>query len=262
MQGIYLFHHMKRSGGHAVIHWLMRSIPQAVFVNNDIPIQPVLAGRHCLPDGHMPYEAWVRKRKRNPAYVNAFADASTVLVSLEDHELRVRPFFHPATETIVIIRHPRNLFASRIKKSTRTSLLAYDINRPEILGRALRVWKEHAYATLKIVDVGAPLRAIFYDAWLIGADYRATLARNLVFVECHDLSGPPATEGGGSSFGHELFDHEALLRRADFLGESERTALERIMADPEIADLAARIEERIVELSGPRPVSAVLANRA
>ena len=76
------------------------------------------------------------------------ADAPTVLVSLEDHELGVRPFSHPAIETIVIVRRPQNLFASRIKKSSDTHLLSYSLDNPELLGRSVRLWKEHARAAL------------------------------------------------------------------------------------------------------------------
>jgi hypothetical protein len=252
MQALYLIHHMKRSGGHAVIHWLTKNSPRAVFVNNAIPLQAILDGRRTIPDGRMPYEDWVRKKERKPYYADVLADASTVLVSLEDHELRVRPFSHPAIETIVIIRRPHSLFASRIRKASDTKLLAYDIDNPELLGRGVRIWKEHARAALGLVDAGASLQTIFYDAWLTGAHYRATLARDLEFGECSDPSGELTTEGGGSSFGQEQFDQTALLRRADLLSESERSVLERIMSDPEMTDLAHRIEARIAELTESR----------
>lgn len=251
-QRLCLIHHMKRSGGHAVIHWLTKNFSRAVFVNNEIPLQPILDGRRSIPDGRMPYEDWVRKKERNPDYAEVLSAAWTVLVSLEDHELRVRPFSHPAIETIVVIRRPQNLFASRIKKSSGTRLLAYDIDNPELLGRAVRIWKEHARAALGLVDAGTSLQTIFYDAWLTGAHYRATLARNFEFGELSDPSGEPTTEGGGSSFGQAHFDQAALLRRPELLDESQRNVLERIMSDPEMTHLDDRIEERIAKISEPR----------
>jgi hypothetical protein len=248
---VYLIHHMKRSGGHAVIYWLAKNFPRAVFVNNENPVQPILEGRRSLPDGRLPYEDWVRKKERSPDYANV-ADASTVLVSLEDHELRVRPFSHPAIETIVIVRRPQNLFASRIRKSSHTHLLAYSLDNPELIGRAVRIFKEHARAALGLAEAATPLQSIFYDAWLISAHYRATLAQQFGLDEWSDPSAELTTEGGGSSFGETHVDRAALVRRAELLGEVESTVLERIMSDEEMIDLSCRIEERIAEISAPR----------
>ena len=248
---VYLIHHMKRSGGHAVIYWLAKNFPRAVFVNNENPVQPILEGRRSLPDGRLPYEDWVRKKERSPDYANV-ADASTVLVSLEDHELRVRPFSHPAIETIVIVRRPQNLFASRIRKSSHTHLLAYSLDKPELIGRAVRIFKEHARAALGLAEAATPLQSIFYDAWLISAHYRATLAQQFGLDEWSDPSAELTTEGGGSSFGETHVDRAALVRRAELLGEVESTVLERIMSDEEMIDLSCRIEERIAEISAPR----------
>ena len=252
MQSVYLIHHMKRSGGHAVIHWLAKNFPRVAFFNNVIQVQPILEGRRSVPDGRMPYEDWARRTARSPRYATELAEASTVLVSLEDHELRVRPFFHSAIESIVIVRHPRNLFASRIKKSSSTRLLAYKVDNPELLGRAVHIWKEHARAALGLVDAGVSLRPIFYDAWLTGATYRAALARKFEFAESSGPSLEVTTEGSGSSFGQAHFDQAALLRRADLLSEAERSVLDRIMSDPEMTDLSGRMEERIAEISEPR----------
>ena len=267
MQRVCLIHHMKRSGGHAVIYWLVKNLPRTVFVNNDIQIQPILEGRRAIPSGRMPYEDWVRTKQQKAEFTHALPDASTVLVSLEEHELRVRPFSYPAIETIVIVRRPRNLFASRIRKAATTPLLAYALDKPELLARAVRIWKEHARAALGLVDVGMSLQTIVYDAWLTSAHYRATLARALGFVEFSEPSGELTKEGQGSSFGAEQVDQAALLRRSDLLGESERAVLDRIMSDPEMADLDARIEERIAQIpvappdAGPTALQSSPSNR-
>ena len=144
MQRVYLLHHMKRSGGHAVIYWLAKNFPKAVFVNNEIPVQPILEGRRSVPDGKMRYEDWVRKKARKPEYANVLADASTVLVSLEDHELCVRPFSHPAIESIVIVRRPQicSRAASR-NRATRTCCHTVSTTRnfsavPCASGRSMR----------------------------------------------------------------------------------------------------------------------------
>ena len=252
MQRLYLIHHMKRSGGHAVIHWLTKNLPGTVFVNNEIQAQPILQGRSALPDGRLPYKDWVRRKERKFEYADLLANAASVLVSLEDHELRVRPFFHTAIQTIVIVRSPQNLFASRIKKSSNTSLLAYAIDNPELLGRAVRIWKEHARAALGLVDAGMPVKPIFYDAWLTTDHYRSALALSLEFSAFSEPSGELTTEGGGSSFGSERLDQAALLRRVDLLSEPEKQILEQIMSDPEMIDLDTLMKARIAEISRAR----------
>src|SRR3990170_5244883 len=105
---IFLIHHMKRSGGHAVINWLVENAPGAVFVNNEIPIQPILLEQRSVPDGSMPYDVWLRAKRLRLA--GKIAEASTLFVSLEDHELTVRPFSHPDTKLVIVLRHPESLF--------------------------------------------------------------------------------------------------------------------------------------------------------
>ncbi len=248
MTRVFLVHHMKRSGGHAVIRWLMSHLPNAAFVNDAIPIEKVITGRRSIPDGFTPYADWLR-RVRPADLADALTVADSVMVSLEDHELQVRPFHHAAAESVIILRHPRNLFASRIKRAQRTGLSAYRLANPQTLARAVRIWKEHARAALTSSREGGPQKTVFYDAWLIGEDYRARLASDFGFAAPRDLSMRVELAGGGSSFGDTEVRPGDLLRRADFLSGGDADLLAWIMSDAELADLADQVSTEVTQLT-------------
>ena len=225
MQRVFVIHHMKRSGGHAVINWLVENTPRAKFINNEIPIQPILAGYQSVPDDPLPYANWITRKRRSSELTDEIEEASTIFVSLEDHELRVRPFDLPTAKIILILRRPENLFASRIRKASYTRLLAYNLDDRELLARAVRVWKEHARVALSSVDRGEPLAVIFYDAWLTSSGYRGRLARHFGLVVLRNPSERVAAEGGGSSFGQVDVNPVDLVRRAGFLNAVEKEVL-------------------------------------
>src|SRR5689334_2226338 len=141
MQRVFVVHHMKRSGGHAVINWLVENTSSAIFFNNEIPIQRILAGHQFMLNDPVPFPTWIAKKQRTLELADAI-EALTIFVSPEDHQLPVMPFDHPTAETILILRHPDNLFASRIRKASSTHLLAYNLNDQALRSRAVRVWKE------------------------------------------------------------------------------------------------------------------------
>jgi hypothetical protein len=247
VRGIFLVHHMKRSGGHAVVNWLMDHDPRAAFVNNDIPLQPILEGRRTVPDGTVPYSDWLARKLRRPEHAG-LANADTVLVSLEDHELHVKPFAHPSARVVVILRAPESLFASRIRKASHSPLWAYDYRRSDLLTRGVTVWQEHARAALGTARGNGPVMAVFYDAWLTSPAYRATLARDFGVGAQRDPSGVPATEGQGSSFGEADFTRTGLLNRADLLNGAERQVLASVMTYPGMTELARLVQDRVSAL--------------
>jgi hypothetical protein len=238
MPRVFLIHHMKRSGGHAVINWLQECEKGSVFFNNDIPVQPILTGRKSLPDGSLSLEDW--SRGKPPGAARAVERCSTLFVSLEDHGLDVRPFRHPEMTLVVILREPESLFASRIRRASSSSLKAYDYDDPEMLDRTVRLWKEHARMALGLAR--PPLRhvGLLYDAWLTGQRYREAVAGELGLSAPLPPSGKMTSEGGGSSFAENTVDPLSLRRRADLLNDVESDTLRGIMADPEMRELADR----------------------
>ncbi len=249
MQGVFFLHHMKRSGGHAIINWLLDNFPGAGFVNNDLPIQPILSARRSLPTSLPLFADWLEWKRQRDQLAGNTIDPSPLLVSLEDHQLWVRPFTHPEARRIVIVRDPRNLFASRIRRASDSNLLAFRRDHPQMRARAIRIWQEHARAALSGVDRGQPVTAIYYDAWLIGDGYRMSVAAQLGIADPLPPSGRVASEGRGSSFGQMQINPAHLLNRANFLNDAEKAALVGIMAEPETAELADQIASEIARLS-------------
>ena len=253
MQGVFIVHHMKRSGGHAVINWLLDNAPGAAFVNDDIPIQLDVRGNVSVPDVLPSRADWLVRKLQHGQLTADARQAPAFLVSLEDHELGVRPFRHDDARHIVVVRHPSSLFASRIRKAPNTRLLAYDYANPQLRARAVRVWQDHARCALSGAYQEQPLTAIFYDAWLTGEGYRARLAQQLDFAVPRPPSGRMAREGRGSSFGQAEVNPGDLLRRADFLTEDEKAILAVIMSDPVTAGLADQIAEEVARLNAIGP---------
>lgn len=247
MPGVFVIHHMKRSGGHAVIEWIVDNMSGAAFVNNAVPVQPILAGRRPVPQHAPPFAEWLAERRRRGILPDTGAEPAALVVSLEDQELRVQPFEHAGARRLVLVRHPRNLFASRIRRAAATPLLAYRLDDRGVRERTIRVWKEHARAALAPAG-GEPL-AIFYDAWLTGREYRAKLAQEMGLATCRDPSQRVPSEGSGSSFGGGEVNAVDLQRRADLLSEAEKPILAAIMADREMSELAAQIAAEVTRLA-------------
>jgi hypothetical protein len=244
MPNIYLIHHMKRSGGHAIINWLMTGSPQPAFVNNAIPIQPILERRAPVPDRSASFANWAR---RQPDLPRSLDSTTEIFVSLEDHELHVSPFHLSGIQRVVIVRHPRNLFASRIRKASRSRFSAYRLDDPFFVERAKRIWKAHAREASNVVSSA---HAILYEAWLTSPSYRATLAEQFGFAGPPDLSDQIAEEGMGSSFEDKSVQVDDLLRRDAFLSGAELQVLASILADPEIAELGLHLSRQIDALGG------------
>ena len=116
-------------------------------------------GSASLPDKPPSFEDWTRRKP--PDAARAIARAGTLFVSVEDFGLDVSPFEHPAIVLIIILRDPENLFASRIRKASSTSLKAYDYHDPAILGRAVLLWKEHARVVLGLAHCPLPHIGVF-----------------------------------------------------------------------------------------------------
>jgi hypothetical protein len=247
MRRTFLIQHMKRSGGHAVINWMQESEKGSVFINNDIPIQPILTREASLPDGSLSLEDW--SRRKLPVAARAIARASTLFVSLEDHGLDVSPFQCPDATLVIILREPESLFASRIRKASATPLKAYDYAEPEILGRAVRLWKEHARVVLGLARSPLPHIGVIYDAWLVGERYRETLAREIGLSAPQRPSGRMTSQGGGSSFAERTVDPSSLRSRSHLLDDMESAVLRKIMADPEMRELADRTASAVKALA-------------
>lgn len=264
MKKIIVVHGMKRSGNHAIIHWLLAH-GRFIFINNILPINPVLSGKELIPSQAEFNYQWLRKRlplhKRFPVSLDFGSKRllwkPSMMVSLEDHDLKTTPDLIAAcrVENILIIRDPQNMFASRIRKaSTRTSHPAYPARAGADLDRVIRLWKVHAREFLSTTSHLENKTCIYFDLWFSSREYRMSICQALGFNFTDKGYSKVATEGGGSSFdrtnpesGNQRPD---VLNRQSYLQEHEQELLENIFADKELSDLARKIREAYITHQG------------
>lgn len=237
---VYVLHGMKRSGNHALVNWLLPQL-RCVFVNNAIPLGPILRGKPFPRP--LPFAAWWRKQQRGPLDA-----AQTLLVTLEDHALQALPFLPQGIELrrLLVVRRPEQLFSSRIRKAARVDMPAYPTGNDAVMQRAVAVWKQHARCYLGQELAHYPGRvAVSFDAWFADRAYRAAISAALG-VEFDDSGfGRVGAEGGGSSFDGTAFDGRGHLmdvgNRVARLQPRERSVLDAVLADEEMQRLAGQV---------------------
>ncbi len=269
MEKLFIVHGLKRSGNHAIINWI-KAQERFYFFNNIIPIVPILAGRKTLPRP-ADFMSWLPKKylaKRVPYgkslmktvfrrhipferfLMKLALDNRSLIVSLEDHELDVRPFLAASLPcpvyNILILRHPLNMFSSRIRKASLKK-------RPEIypgedgpfMQRVVQLWKNHAREFLGMTDNLENKVCILFDAWFSDVTYRQSLSRQLGLEFTDRAFSHVADTGLGSSFDGTSFSGNNqkmdVLNRKNYLSPTEQQLIERIFRDPELQDLAERI---------------------
>ncbi len=259
MERVILVHGMKRSGNHGIIHWL-EAHDQFVFFNNVIPISPILTGERLLPPPEA-FRAWLQEQPLTRAEGNYAAEVGeilslykegsdheerSVIASLEDHDLRVRPFHSPPREAtnVLILRDPYNMLASRIRKASSADDPAYPTRPGPGMDRIVALWKAHAREFLGLTDHLENRICIYFNSWYSNLDYRRHISRQFGFRFTDNGFKKVSRIGGGSSFsGTEATDNQDLdvLNRHRYLTGSERELLEGAMADEELQELAHRV---------------------
>jgi hypothetical protein len=254
MKRILVVHGMKRSGNHALISWLLPQ-DRFVFRNNIIPIARILRGEAALPPPE-DLDAWL-DRELPPRGLRAAGflkrivfSRHALLVSLEDHHPATRVFREdpPHLTNVLVLRDPKNLFASRIRKGERGDHPAYPSELGAEMSRATETWKTHAKEFLGATSHLANKVSVFFGDWFADESYRRELSRRLGlgFTDEGFLSVSEA--GGGSSFDGTRFDGRGgsmnVLARQEELSAPERRLLDGVLADPELAELGSQAAAR------------------
>lgn len=259
MNGTYCFYHMRRSGGHAVIKWLLSGAGSCVWINDVIKAHRYLSGRTSPGENVLPYASWIRREieshSKHPKIANAIASAKTILTSLEDWNIEIVPFKKADLRKILLVRHPENVFASRIirweqaRNDDSDYLKVYDLDDPKIRHRAIELWKAHARLALGLIENRDNVDIILYDAWIGSARYRKELARRFELSGPLELPEQIELAPGDSSFPGNDFSHSALMNRKASLSDAQRLVLLELMRDPEMQELKAHFEKRQHELT-------------
>ena len=171
------------------------------------------------------------------------------MVSLEDHPLSVSAFKHPErikTVNVLVLRDPRNLFASRIRMASRLDVPCFRTDRTS-MQRFVDLWKAQAREFLGITSVLRNRVCIYYNTWFSSRAYRSEISNRLHLTFTDNGFNEVSDEGGGSSFDGMAFDGKGsqmnVLSRYAELTPDEVRILDRVLEDEEIVRLARLIED-------------------
>ncbi len=244
MKKVFIVHGMKRSGNHGIINWLIAH-DRFLFYNDIIQIAPILTGEKTIP-APVDFNQWF-KRKRLPSLLKLsffmkkfILRKYSLIASLEDHSLSVRPFYNVPCEltNILILRDPCNLFSSRIRKAGQIKHPAYSLDKDRLKDKDLELWKSHANEFAGVTNHLENKVCICFDAWFSNQDYRKQISQKLNLEFTDAGFSKISNKGGGSSFDKTSFDGNNqmmnVLNRKANLMESEQQLLEEILADNDL----------------------------
>lgn len=243
MKRLLLLNGLKRSGNHVFIEWV-RANSNILFFNNAVWIERVLRGAP-LPEP-IRFDDWLDKQSPIPFLARVRAINKDVLVSFEDMEPEWRLFSAMPQRilSILIVRDPYNLFASRIR-AAKLNLLAFSIPPSPVFNRMIDLWKAYARQFLAQTDDG-PDVPVYYNRLIASAAYRSKIADRLGIRNSDAGLDVVPDHAGGSSFDGVAFSARGrqmdVLNRVDWLTPEERGYLAIVERDDEVRALHARIE--------------------
>jgi hypothetical protein len=208
------FYAMRRSGHHAIMHWIFAQIKEPIYFHNDIIC-------HKPPNMYVDRGRIVGKGSPFPTNLPYFAfnceDSS--LARIKEHKKDSKSLMRLKSpkklNKILILRDPFNLFASRIRLFDRNNtirkeegkgLFSIKRNSDQISeigwadSRMAERWKEHAREFLGEASLLEGSISISYNEWFSSEDYRKQISKKLGldFSDKGILKVP--SNGLGSSF--------------------------------------------------------------
>ncbi|MEM0979381.1 MAG: hypothetical protein AAGH78_03810 [Cyanobacteria bacterium P01_H01_bin.58] len=203
---------LRRSGNHAVLHWIRAQEPNAKFLNNvSVETSPFRHYHLHFPHKGFHDEAW-----------GTFTPKDCFIYSYEDHSLaeivnskteKRHDLYIGKTQNrydVLVLRDPFNLLASRLRKGY------LDVKTEGIT--LVEMWIEHAkeyvgetsYLTNKEVTIN-------YNQWFLDKDYRQEIAAALDIKFSDSGLDYVSSYGGGSSF-----DEQGLSGNAQTMNVTNR----------------------------------------
>jgi hypothetical protein len=208
-QGPEVLHvyHLRRSGGHGVIDWLMgHHQAEKIHYNQCKP--------HNKSPGIFVMKDMIARRPGIPQQ-RAFE-----LASFEDIPLmQLRPMHRRVAATILLLRDPFNLFASRLQRA-RAQLVKPADASAELLRINTERWKSYAVEYMSRTILPEAIRVNFND-WYRDQEYRKRISGALgwSFTDEGFASRSSWNFSGGSSFGEKDPSRLDLLNRWQFFKE-------------------------------------------
>ena len=231
---------MRRSGHHAVIHWLLRQARGPALFLNDVSLDPGGELRGNRFSRYLNLSAEAAERDRAGDWVNK----ELLVWNLEDRGVAELVDFcrrcpgrgaSGRVRHLIVVRDPWNWLASRFRAEP---------DDPLDRGAALPRWREQARECLGRTALLPGRLAVSFNRWVADEAYRRQLAAELG-LPGDDAGFREVEWPGGSSFGSEgvRADNSVVLSRwREMAGEAAfRTAF-----DPETVELGEA-------LFGPAP---------
>ncbi|MEX2574938.1 MAG: hypothetical protein WD317_11600 [Balneolaceae bacterium] len=245
---------MSRSGNHAVINWIINQLPgRYCFLNCAEPKHNPFATARPLSEGGKTYKTNIRSFDLKDEQQGKFSEKDYLLYSYEDSFLG--SLNHPSfkknrdrwvgraavLKTLLILRDPFNLFASRIKSNLLLGHYTYG-TKPISLLALKRIYKQHAREFLgekKNLKNRVPVN---FNSWATNKTYRRSIMEQLDVPFSDKGFQKVSKVAGGSSF-----DGLELSEKANEMQLQSRwkefAADERFwkLFDAELADVTRKI---------------------
>lgn len=238
-QSDYHIYALRRSGHHAIMNWIIWSMPNLVLLRNDRIEQDntvIKYGKVQVFKGSKIYTMPMAIRRlvwgSLPARIRieSFEDRESIDTTKSDH-------------SIVIIRDFYNNMASRLKweRDFRNRFRVSDVQESETRSEMLHareLWKQ--YAQLAICPP-PHLLTILYDRWLNDVEYRDRLSSKLGISGDQQALNSTAQYGPGSSFEGMSNTPDPVRLSNRFKAFAEDKLYIEIASDPEILALNAQL---------------------
>ncbi|MEO0349324.1 MAG: hypothetical protein AAF282_04655 [Cyanobacteria bacterium P01_A01_bin.15] len=206
---------LRRSGNHAILHWMRSQETGAKFLNNvSVETSPFRLYHLHFPHKGFRDEAW-GKFEPKTCFIYSYEDHSLGAIANSVNEKKHNLYIGKtkARYDVLVIRDPFNLLASRLRKGY------LDVKTEGM--SLIEMWIQHAkeylgettYLTHKKVVIN-------YNLWFLDSHYRQTIATALDINFSDSGMDYVSSYGGGSSF-----DEQGLSGNARTMNVTSRWQL-------------------------------------
>lgn len=218
INNLYTVWGIRRSGNHAIIHWLKSHFEKPVaFINDVNPESKFLYPKLDKWRNHRKYQTYLRLRMANLKRWDI--DVNNGIVSVESYnfkkikniEEKINSNFGEVFNNynIIVLRDPYNLFASLLKHHS----LSKDFKNKT--KKYIGLWKIYACEFLGKTNYLKNKYCINYNLWHNSIQYRKTIIEDLGFIFHDSNKDNVAKEGDGSSFDELKYSKEAYKMRLE-----------------------------------------------
>ena len=203
---------LRRSGHHAVIHWICRQHDHRVVFHNLCGIKNKKGSEiHIYGHGSSPVR-----------HIHNFENFNFNKI-MQLHVIM------PLAHFILVVREARNWIASCLKRRE-TARYEYEKDVFKELPQRIELWKQHAKIAL---DAPSWLKVILFDRWVSDAEYRLSICKRLDIPFTDAGLNDVVRFGSGSSFDARRYhgraqEMDVLNRWKEFEGDP---LMNRMMTD-------------------------------